>query len=205
MRDETLFHHAYVGVTTLHPLALLLTIGCALVTFAVKRKYVVIPMLLLICFTAPAQRIVILGLDFNLARVMVVAGLLRIFIKHEADDFMWKPIDKVMIAWTISSTAAYSLLRGGASWAIIYKLGTGFDALGMYFMFRCIIKNIEDVAQTAVGLTYLSIPIAFFLYHEKHTGRNICLEGWLSLHQFVRENYARTVPLLTPSLQVASG
>ncbi|MCI5116480.1 MAG: hypothetical protein D3913_00665 [Candidatus Electrothrix sp. LOE1_4_5] len=173
MRNETLFQHAYIGTTTLHPLALALTIGCALVTLTVKRKYAVIPMLLLICLTAPAQRFVIFGLDFNLARVMVVVGLLRIFIKHEVDDFVWKPIDKVIIAWTISNTAAYILLRGGASDAVIYKLGTSFDALGMYLMFRCLIQSIEDVAQTAIGLAYLSIPVAIFLFYEKHTGRNM--------------------------------
>ncbi|MCI5149527.1 MAG: hypothetical protein D3916_09095 [Candidatus Electrothrix sp. MAN1_4] len=172
MLDETIFKNAYDNVTTLHPLALSLTIGCGLALLAVNRKYATIPMLLLICFTAPAQRIVIFSLDFNLARVMVVVGLLRIFIKHEADDFVWKPIDKIMIAWTVSSTAAYILLRGTTD-ALIYKLGTGVDALGMYFMFRCLVKDMEDVRQVAVGLACLSIPVAFFLYYEKQTGRNL--------------------------------
>ncbi len=146
------FRAAYHGVTTIHPLALGITITCVLTTLAVKRKYAIIPMLFLACFIAPAQRIVFFGLDFNLLRVMVLAGWLRVFLKQEIDEFAWKSIDKVMIAWGISGVITYILLRGGATEAIIYKLGSMFDAIGMYFLFRCLVRDMEDVKQSVIGL-----------------------------------------------------
>ncbi len=166
------FRSAYHGVSTIHPLALLLLIACGLTMLAVQRKYVVLPMLLLACFVAPAQRVVVLGFDFDMLRILVLLGWFRLIVRQETNDFVWKPIDKVMVAWALSGALAFILLRGTSD-AVINRLGASYDSLGMYFLFRCLVRDMEDVKQIVVWLVYLSIPVALFLYIEKQTGRNI--------------------------------
>lgn len=172
MKDESLFIYAYQGQTTIHPLGLALLIILGVATLIVKRRSAVIPMLIMACFVAPAQRIVVFGLDFNLIRILVLVGWARIFIKKETGAFVWKTIDKVIIVWAMSSLTAYVMLRGSTG-AFVYKLGTSFDSLGMYFLFRCLVRDLSDVKHLMISTLYLSIPVAFFLLIEKHTGRNI--------------------------------
>jgi hypothetical protein len=42
----------------------------------------------------------------------------------------------------------------------------------MYFLFRCLIHNLDDLKHLVVNLLWLSLPVACFLRWEKQTGRN---------------------------------
>lgn len=172
MHDEILPISTYYGQTTVQPLALLLLIILVAGILLVNRRSVVIPILLMACFVAPAQRIVLFGLDFNFTRILILAGWIRVLVKNEQSLFAWNAIDKTIILWAISNTAAYVLLRESTG-AFVYRLGTSFDSIGMYFLFRFLIRDLDDIKHLTVSLLYLSIPVAFFLLLERHTGRNI--------------------------------
>ena len=167
-----MFIHEWQGQTTMHPLALLVLLLLLFFLFKVERKNAVIPFLIMACFISVAQRIVIAGLDFNMIRILVLFGWMRILFRGETNAFEMKTIDWVIILWALTSTIAYTALRG-SSGALIYKLGTSFDAIGMYFLFRCLIRDWEDVRRIAAALAYLSIPVALFFIFEKQTGRNL--------------------------------
>ncbi|MCI5225190.1 MAG: hypothetical protein D3918_00695 [Candidatus Electrothrix sp. AX2] len=137
-----------------------------------KRKYAILSVPLVICLTSSAQRIVIYGLDFSFIRIMICVAFLRIYIKKETSDFHWKGIDNVLIGWIVCSVIPYVMLRGTLG-AFVFKLGTSFEILGIYFVYRCLIKDMNDVKQLAVALAYLSIPVAICLFYEKQTGRNL--------------------------------
>jgi len=173
MRDESLFIHGYVNQTTIHPLGLGLLIFLVFAIFLVNRRSVVIPILVMACFIAPAQRIVVFGLDFNLIRILVLVSWVRLLLNGETIGFQWKTIDKVVMAWAVSGMLAYVALRGGAGSAIIYKAGVLFDSLGMYFLFRCLIHDMDDLKHLTVSLMVLSLPVSIFLLWEKQTGHNI--------------------------------
>lgn len=172
MRDETLFIHTYIDQTTIHPFALILLIILGVFVFYVSRRSVIIPLLVLSCFVSPAQRIVVFGLDFNLIRILILLGWLRVVIKKENSQFQMKQIDWILLFWSISSFATYVMLRGSFS-AFVHKLGYSIDSIGMYFLFRCLIRDFEDAKNLASSLLYLSLPVAFFLMLEKNTGHNI--------------------------------
>ncbi len=171
MQNENIY--TYYNQTTIHPLGLAILIALALSMLVVKRKSVIIPILIMACFVAPAQRIVVFGLDFNLIRILVLVGWVRVCLRGETACFVWKSLDKLIIAWSVSGLLAYVLLRGGAGGALIYKAGTLFDSLGMYFLFRCLIRDLDDLRYLLVSLLVLSLPVAFFLLWERQTGRNI--------------------------------
>lgn len=138
----------------------------------VNRRSVVIPILLMACFVAPGQRIVLFGLDFNFIRILTLTGWTRVLAKNEQSHFVWSVIDKALIFWAICSMAAYVFLHKSTG-AFVYKLGTSFDSIGMYFLFRFLIRDLDDIKHLTVSLLCLSIPVAFFLLLERHTGRNI--------------------------------
>lgn len=169
--NESVFTHSYHNITTVHPVGLTALALLCIFLFVVQRKNSIIPILILACFVAPAQRVVLFTLDFNFLRVMVFVGLARVLTKREHEYFEWKTIDRVVIAWALTSTAAYILLRG--YWgAFIYKLGVMVDSVGMYFLFRCLVRDLEDVKHIVRWLAYLSVPVAVVLLIEKSTGHN---------------------------------
>jgi len=172
MRNESMFIHDWHGQTTMHPLALLALLVLLFFLFKVERKSAVIPFLIMACFISAAQRLVVFGLDFNMIRILVLFGWIRILMRGETKAFEMQTIDWVIILWALTSTIAYTALRG-SSGAFIYKLGTSFDIIGMYFLFRCLVRDWGDVRRIAIALAYLSIPVALFFMFEKMTGRNM--------------------------------
>ncbi|MCH7544878.1 MAG: hypothetical protein IID30_00550 [Planctomycetes bacterium] len=145
-------------------------LGLALILL--PRRYAVIPMIIMACFIAPAQRIVFLTLDFNLLRLMVLFGWMRLMLRQEVRGLRWRTIDYVIILWLLSGTMAMTLLHF-SSQTFIYRLGIMFDAAGMYFLFRCLIRDWSDIDTIAVSVVWISIPVAFAFLLERHTGRNI--------------------------------
>ena len=71
---------------------------------------------------------------------MILFGLMRLLLRAEYQDFNWKAIDKVMICYCICATLILTI-QTGSSRSFINRLGFSFDALGMYFLFRCLIRN----------------------------------------------------------------
>lgn len=170
--NEDFFVNTWANQTTLHPLGLLILAGLCLAAVFVQREYAVLPSLLLACFVAPAQRIVVAGLDFSFVRILTIVSLLRVLGRDEFRAFVWTKLDKAMIAWGIVGSLSYILLRGTTA-AVIYKLGVAIDSLGLYFLFRFLVRDLEDLRRIVVWLITLSLPVAVFLFIEKQTGRNL--------------------------------
>ncbi len=168
-----IFRTAYQNVTNIHPVALVVAIPVALAILTVNRKYVVIPIIFLACFIAPAQQIAVWVFNVNLLRIMMAVGWIRVFLRKESDAFVWKAIDKVIVAWTVSEGTVYILLRGVSGDAIVNRLGASYDVIGMYFLFRCLVRDMDDFRQLIIALACFSLPVAFFFFLEHRTGRNI--------------------------------
>ena len=66
--------------------------------------------------------------------------------------------------------AAYTIQQGSFG-VLIYKMGVAFDAVGMYFLFRCLISNFDDLrrlANAAAGRCAVRMPL---LHWGGDTGR----------------------------------
>lgn len=162
----------FKDVTNMHPLAISAVLILGIMMILVPRRWAVLPMLVIACFISSVQKVVIAGLDFDLLRIMVVLGIFRIILRHEFRDFIWKPLDKAIVLWVISSIAIYTIQQSTFS-AFINRLGFGFDAFGMYFLFRCLIKDPKDIDRVILSCILISIPVAFFFIIENRTGRNM--------------------------------
>jgi hypothetical protein len=162
----------YTNQTTVHPLGLLAVAVLGLCVLNLPRRWAVLPLLIMACFVPSAQRIVIAGLDFDFLRIMVLFGVMRLILRKEYINFLWKPLDTALVLWTISSMFFY-ILRQGDFAAVVNRLGFAFNAFGMYFLFRCLIQDWQDVDQIIRGCIWLSIPVAILFLLENLTGRNL--------------------------------
>lgn len=158
--------------TTLHPLG-----ACAIVILGaflliLPRRHATLPLIIMACFVAPAQRIVIASLDFNLLRIMVLFGIVRVLVRAEIRDFVWTSTDWILVLWSISTIVMYTL-HDWTTAALINRLGYAFDAVGMYFLFRILVRSWDDLRQTVYAFVLTSIPVAGAFFIESATGRNL--------------------------------
>jgi len=170
--NEEFYIREWHNTTTMHPLGLLAIalLGCAMLI--VKRRNAVLPMLAMSMYVSVAQRIVVAGLDFNFIRIMVIFGWVRVLMWREYTAFRWTKLDVVMLAWALSGAVIYTIQQGNTS-GLIYKLGTTYDSVGMYFLFRMLIRSWADVVSLMRGLVWLSVPIVMAFVLENRTGRNM--------------------------------
>ncbi|MBC8391738.1 MAG: hypothetical protein H8E17_04105 [Deltaproteobacteria bacterium] len=130
-------------------------------------------------------------MDFDFQRIMVLFGVLRLILRKEYMNFVWKPLDTAMVLWVISSIFFY-VFRNGTFDAVINRIGFAFSAFGMYFLFRCLVRDWLSLERITLGLILISIPVALFFILENRTGRNMfSVFGGVSAVTDVREGKLR--------------
>lgn len=164
------FEYSY-NVTVLNALSLSLTIAMVVFLIFLSRKYAHIPFLIVACFITNMQRVVIGGFDFDMLRILIFVGLLRIIIRREFKNIETCTIDKYVFFYTIFAIIMHTLQLKSSD-AFINRLGLGFDVLGIYIIFRSLIQNADDVYLIIRSLIIISIPVALAMIYEQMTGRN---------------------------------
>jgi hypothetical protein len=170
--EDEAYREVWFNQTTLHPLGIVAILLLGVATLVVPRKYALVPALVLACFVAPAQRIVIASLDFNFLRVMVFFGWARVLARGEIAGFRWKLLDTLVVAWGCCATVTATILYGTAA-AFINRLGLLYEAIGIYFLCRVLVRDWEDVKAFARCAAIISVPVALAFLVEKGTGRNL--------------------------------
>lgn len=162
----------FKDLMNIHPVGLAAVLILGMAMLFLPRRWAVLPMLCIACFIPSVQKVVIAGLDFNFLRIMVVFGFMRLLVKKDYVGFIWKPLDTVLVCWAISSMLLHTLQQGTFS-AFVNRLGFGFDAFGMYFLFRCLIRDWTDVDRIVLGFMLISVPVAAFFLLENRSGHNL--------------------------------
>ena len=165
------FVREYHGATTLHPLGLAAVLLLGTAMLLLERRYAVWTMIIMACFVSSAQRIVVTTLDFDLMRLMVLFGFLRLVLKGETQGFQWRPMDFAIICFALGHIA-FGLIRVGPS-ILVNKLGFAYDVIGLYFLFRCLVRDLNDVKTIVLGFSLIAIPVAVAFAIERATARNV--------------------------------
>jgi len=161
------------GSTLLEPATMLmmgLMIGMLLF---LRRGRAILPMLMVIALIPAAQRVVIASLDFNMVRLMIVAGWIRILARGEHKHLrQFNEIDRALLMWTISSLIFYTIGHARVS-DFVYRLGTSIDMLGGYFMYRCFVRSRADIDFVLRCLAVITPLLGFLLWYEFTEGSNL--------------------------------
>lgn len=151
---------------------LIFGLAMALCLLLVPKRFAVLPVFILVCYMTMGERILVLGLNFTMLRILLLFGWLRVLLRGEYHLTQFNTIDKVVIAWTIVRTVNYTLLWGTSA-ALINRLGYAYDILGAYFLFRFLVREPKDVSRAIRYLAIFVIPLALVMVVEKLTARNL--------------------------------
>ncbi|MEJ5358030.1 MAG: hypothetical protein WHT06_05095 [Desulfobacterales bacterium] len=177
--------------TTINGLGLAVTLLFGVATLLLPRKHAPIPMLAIGVTVTLGQIWYVAGLHFSIMRIMVLFGMVRLVFRGELRGLKLHQIDKVLIFWVASNVFFYTL-REGTTQAFINRLGFAYNALGLYFFFRFLIRDEADILRMLKVLAMITLPIAAMMLIEKSTGRNLySYFGGVEEYTWVREGRLR--------------
>ena len=180
------------GQTVIHPVAFGFTVAMGIALLLLRRQRAAVPLVLVASFLPVEQRIVVGGLDFDMIRLMILFGWTRLLLRGEAKDL--RPlgrVDWIFIAWMASGSLFYVLRELDLS-AVIYRCGVMFDAFGMFFLFRALVRDEQDVRRVAAALAWMCVVTGGFMTVEKLTGRNFfSVLGGVEPFSIVRDGMIR--------------
>jgi len=168
---------------------------------SLPRRWAALP-LLLGTFYMPLSQGLAIG-PFNLfsIRLLVLAGIIRIFLRRETIAGGFGRLDALMVVWALSATFT-SLFRDDAEAALKFNFGMAFNACGVYFLLRAFCTSRQDVVRLCAMTSLLLVPVAVEMYAEHVTSYNaFSALGGLSESPQVRDGRIRAQgPLAHPIL-----
>lgn len=170
--DTELLQSQLYNHTMLHPAGLLAVLLLGTLMALAPRRYALIPLLVMIFFVPSAQRIVALSLDFTLLRIMVLFGCARVLLRSEYRGLAPNILDKLVLAWVCSTVVIFTLCDGTLE-SFVNRLGVAYDAIGMYFIVRCLVRGPGEMLALVRGLALVILPVAAAFAYEMTSGRNI--------------------------------
>lgn len=158
-------------VSTITAATLLITVALVAVTFIVPRKYLLLPYVAGACF-APADQTVMVGvLHFQVLRILVVAGMLRLALRGEIAPVRWNRFDKLVLTWFAVSSFIY-VAQGMSFAAVINRSGRLVEWMGLYWVFRQTVRSWKDLRFAYLVLAVCAVAMAPFVFIEWSTGTN---------------------------------
>ena len=182
--------------TMLHPLVLVAMLLVIVLMFSLRRKYLIVP-LLLIAFLVPlGQQLVVGGLHIFVLRVIVLAGLIRMFVSKRPlgasriaggfDNF-----DKLFVAWVVLHSIAFVLLYSQMG-AVVNQFGYLWDNLGAFFLLRFLIRDDKDVERAIRVFALIAVVVAAGMIVEHFRQVNVFgLLGGVRIAPELRNGHVR--------------
>ena len=157
--------------------------------FALPRRWSILPFLIGAAYIPFGQEMEIGPLHFTGVRILVAVGLLRAVSKGEQLAGGINLLDKLMIFWALWFVCASAFHEGEA---FVTRLGEIFTDLGIYFLGRIYLQDLDDIRRVFKLICVVFIPLAAILLLEKATGKNffgLIFGGWTEA--LVRNGHVR--------------
>lgn len=186
-------HWAWVtdGTTFINPLGLVFTLLMGFLLLVLPRKYALLPVIALVCYMTMGMRIMVGGLNFPMIRVLLLFGWTRVILRQEYRSIKLNPIDAAVLWWTLASIVTYTLLWR-TSGAFVNRLGQAYNAAGFYFLFRSLLRSMDDINRVVKFIAILLVPLAGLIVVEKFTGQNFfAVFGGVPPVTFIRDGVVR--------------
>lgn len=140
----------------------------AVMMWTVKRKFALVPLLITTCYMPLGQVLLIGGLHFQLFRILLLVGALRVVVRSESKGLQLSRFDRIFLAW-----AGVMLVMGFMKGQLTTRAGEAYDALGAYFLFRCWLRTPDDLIGVLRFLGWMIVPLAVSMFIERFTSRNV--------------------------------
>jgi hypothetical protein len=153
-------------------LGMLFLAAMAVLTFSLPRKQAVLPLLTTVCYMPLGQQLVIAGLHFHVLRLVILFGVMRVVCRGEHVGLVFNKIDKLFLWWAVAGVITGMVCKPSSE-MLVNRLGVLYNAVGIYFLVSCWLKDSEAFVDLVKTLALLVIPIATSMVVEKVTARNI--------------------------------
>ena len=180
------------NLSNINFIGFIFTLTMGVLMLVLPRRFAVLPIIMTACLVTLGQVINIASLNFTMFRIIIFFGCVRVIIRKEAFSIRLHLIDKILIAYVLTSATAYILLRSGSSEAFINQFGFIYNSLFLYIIFRSLIHDMNDINTIFKMLALVLVPLAAAMLIEKATGRNLfSIFGGVPEFTVVREGKLR--------------
>lgn len=153
-------------------LTLLTTTILSILIFFLPRRYVILPVLAAACYLPLFANLNVAGLNMSMIRIIIFFAWCRFLLRREFLLIDFNKIDITLMIFLFFSILTHSILNGTKE-ALINRCGMAYDIGGSYFMFRILMRDINDAIFSFKILSVLVFPIALAMYNERLTQSNI--------------------------------
>jgi hypothetical protein len=165
-----------------HPVTAVVIIAAIITLLGLPRRYMV-PVLLAAAILIPMDQVIVIGgFHFQMIRVLVLAGWVRVLFLGARPAERRLPtslhaIDKALLAGTIIAAIDTVLLWQNSA-AFTNQLGTLYTVFGIYFLLRLMIRDFADVLIAIRSLVYICGFVAIIMTIEQVTHHNPYAYVW---------------------------
>jgi hypothetical protein len=164
------------GLTNVHPLGLVLLAIAIILVLVLKRKYLIVPILFCAFLLPVGEQFVIAGLHLSMLRLLLPIAWVRLLLSGSGDQkgpkFRINSIDKAMALSFIVTAISFTLLWRTFP-AFVDRLGYLYSYLGMYFLWRYLIRDWDDVYRAIRALVFLSMILSAEMINEQIIKRDL--------------------------------
>jgi hypothetical protein len=163
--------------SNMHPIVLVITLLAVLATFSLPKRYALVPLIVVAFLTPWGQELSFGGLHFFAHRIVIIAGLIRLFrtrLSSKSSLFVPKLqlIDKAVFALILIHTMVFVLVNRTLS-SITYESGFLLEAGGGYLVCRYFIQNQDAVLQVSKALVIVAAVLSLCMGFEFLTRVNV--------------------------------
>lgn len=160
------------GDTLVSPLVLLVMLLAGALIFFLPRKYLMWAYLFPLILIPVAQTIMLGALHLRMAQILTVVALARL----AKDGLLTRSIeknkvDRFFVYWVVGFAIVFAL-RWQTGSALINQIRGVFDAIGCYYVLRCLIRDEADACRAIRILVMISCIIGSMMLVEHQTGHN---------------------------------
>jgi hypothetical protein len=183
------------------PLAIVFVILNAGALLCLPRRWAALPLITGTCFITMAQTLNVGPFSFTVVRLLVAAGAVRVLLRQERLPHGLLALDRLMILWAIWACSS-SVFHTDPKSHLTGLLGKGYDACGIYFLFRIFCSDIQDLVRLVKLTAIVLTPVAIAMLAEHIVGHNwFAIFGGVSDSPMVRDNRIRASgPFMHPIL-----
>lgn len=158
---------------------------------ALPRAWAPMPLLMAAAFITRAQQIELGPFTFTPVRLVILAGMLRPWLRGERLEGGSQRMDGLMLAWAAWGLVS-SAFHENPETQLINNLGVMYEALGIYGLVRLLCRSTEDARQLCRLTAVLLVPVALEMLGEHLAGWNLfSVLGGVSEHPEVRDGRLR--------------
>lgn len=176
----------------MNPAALILLLVCGIATLAAPRRWAPLPLLIGCCYMTIGQVMEIGPFNFNIFRILLGFGVIRVVVKGEHINGRLNAIDKMVLAWGVWVFLASFFHKFTPGSGPVFAMGAIYNMALPYFLLRIWCRNMREMEIMVSTIAILLVPVAIAMWVEKITIQNpFAIFGGVLEIPFIREGKVR--------------